>query len=1645
MQHEGAFETLLHAQYARQNITVRNLAFSADELVMRLRSAGFGSPDEWLAANKTDTVLAYFGFNESFGGEAQLPAFRKDLEAFVDHTLSQKYNGSTAPQLVLFSPIAAEDLGDPNLPGASELNVQIRRYVDAMREVAAKKSVPFVDLFAASQKIYDNSPAALTINGIHLNDEGNRLLAAAIAGETLGQTGPTDWSALGPLQAAVTDKNFYWFNRYRTTDGYSIYGGRSYLKFVGGQDNRVVMQREMEVLDVMTANRDKAIWKIAASAGQVKSVTVDDSNTPPFIPVETNLPGDARNNLHVFLGGEEAIEKMTVAEGLEVNLFASEEQFPELVNPVQMAWDTRGRLWVCAWQSYPHWKPKDPMDDKLLILEDTNGDGKADVCKTFAGGLHNPTGFEFWNGGVLVAMAPDLLFLKDTDGDDQYDSLERVLHGLDSADTHHTANSFALDGGGGLYFQEGVFHRTQVETPYGPQHNYDACVWRFEPRTRKLLRYAAYGFANPHGHVFDAWGQDIIHDGTGANPYQGGLISSYLPFPDKHPRAPQVYNQRTRPCSGSEMLYSRHFPAEYQGDLLVGNVIGFLGILRYDLKETGAGMTGVEATPLLSSTDPNFRPVDFEIGPDGALYFTDWANAIIGHMQHNIRDPNRDKVHGRVYRVTARGRDLLNGPAIAGAPIPVLLKLLSTPELRVRSRVKIELSGRDSGDVLEAVRGWVATLDKNDAKTAPLLLEALWIQQDHNAVEPELLQAVLTSPESRARAAGVRVLSYWVDRMPQALNWLRRLAADDNALVRLEAVRASTYLSMPEAIEVTLISESQASDDYLEFMQTEAHKRLDPLWKNARDNGQEVAVVTDIGRRFFLKQSSVEDLLKKPRTPDVSRELLTRDGVTEQVRLEALAALAQSEQQTEANLLLATIVRLNSQETPPSASVTTDLVRLLASRPAAELVTARKDVERLALNAPQPVTRQVAFAALIDIDNNVEPAWNAARESGRALRDLLLAVPLISDPALRASLYPNVVQVLTNPEFTAAGGQGTLGRYVRIELPRKGTLTLAEVEVLSEGQNVARGGKAMQHSVSANGQPGRALDGNTSGAYSADGQTHTSENVENPWWEVDLGGEYPIESVKIFNRTDGDLGTRLEGFTLTILDARREPVFNIEKQKAPRPSITLTIEGEGAAAMVRRAAMNALVTLRGHETEAFALLARLMQAPRERASAVAALLRIPRQYWPKDQAAALVNVLLTEIRKTPAKQRTTADALATIEFADSLAALLPVDQGRQVRLELRELGVRVVRVGTLPERMAYDKEVLAAAAGKPIEFFFENPDLMPHNFVILQPGSLEEVGLLAEATAQSPDAAARQYVPRSKNILLASNLLQSRQTQRLSFTAPREPGVYPYVCTYPGHWRRMYGALYVVEDLDDYLANPEGYLASHELPVRDDLLKDRRPRTEWTFDDLNALVADQTGGRDFARGRQMFALANCVACHKMNGVGQEIGPDLTKIKPEHFAPVEVLRSLVDPSARIDEKYQTWVIVTEQGQVVTGMILKETSDEVQIIENPIAKAAPVVLKPSQIEERQKSPVSIMPKGLLDKLDREEILDLVAYITARGNEKDPVFSKTLHNHEHGAQLPARDAQAVSRKTEPAHAGHGAMPGHAGHGAGAKPMAP
>ncbi len=756
LQYSGWLETLIQSRSEGKHLTFRNLGFPGDQVAKRPRNKGFMTPEEYLTHCEADVIFSMFGYNESFAGEEGLPEFQKNLREMIDSYRELKPNGKSAPRIVLFSPIAHEDLNDRNMPDGSENNARLALYTAATRQVAVEKNVTFVDLFAASQALYQASDAPLTLNGIHLNDEGNRLIGQFIASTLLNQTFVAT-SELESLREAVLDKNWHWFNRYRATDGNDVWGGRSHLKFVQGQTNREVLMHELIMFDIMTANRDLRIWTLLEG----RDMEIDDSNVPPPVDVISNVGGGSpssnaqkEGNLN-YIGGEEGISKMTVPDGFEVNLFADEKRFPELVNPVQLSVDTKGRLWVAAWKTYPKWEPLKEMDDRLIILPDENRDGVADKAITFAK-VHNPTGFEFWNGGVLVASQPDILFLKDTDGDDVADERIVFLEGIGSADTHHAANAFVYGPDGAIYWQSGIFLVNNIEHPYSPSLNTGSSgMFRFDPR-RYHISYHANNSPNPHGISFDKWGYHYATDGTGGRAYQ--VVPAEKGF-----KMQKLLDMQVRPVPANGVISSENFPASYQGDFMIANTIGFLGIKQYELErdESTGDVWGQPLGDLLSSSDKNFRPSDLEFGEDGALYISDWHNVIIGHMQHNVRDPNRDHTYGRVYRMTYKDRPLQAPVKIAGASLEQLMKNLEHPIDGVRYRTRIELSGRDTNDVIEAANNWVKHFDTSNPDHAHHLLEALWLHQQHNVRNTELLTSLLQSPVAHARNAARTVQHHW--------------------------------------------------------------------------------------------------------------------------------------------------------------------------------------------------------------------------------------------------------------------------------------------------------------------------------------------------------------------------------------------------------------------------------------------------------------------------------------------------------------------------------------------------------------------------------------------------------------------------------------------------------------------------------------------------------------------------------------------------------------------------------------------------------------------------------------------------------------------------------------------------------------------
>ncbi|HEV8605489.1 MAG TPA: PVC-type heme-binding CxxCH protein [Tepidisphaeraceae bacterium] len=1419
MQHSGYLETLIYARNPRLNLIFRNLSAAGDEVAFRHRSENFGAPDEWLKKVKADVIFAFFGFNESFKGKEGLDQFKSDLDKYLKETQKKDFSGKGPPRIVLFSPIANERNQDKNFFDPAQNNANLDLYTKAMAEVAKSNHVQFVDLFIPSQLLYTKASQqnqSLTVNGLHLTDTGDKLLAPEIFRGLFDETPPE--GNFEKLRQAVNDKNWLWHTRYRTMDGYNVYGGRSRLAFPSKDGQKIsnydVMQEEMSQRDVMTANRDLRVLAVA-QGGDFK---VDDSNLPPVTKFPTNKPGPLPDGKYPFLGGEEAIAKMKPHANTKVNLFASEENWPELINPVQMAWDTKGRLWVAVWPSYPERTPTSRSGDSLLIFEDTDGDGKADKCTHFLDDLNCPTGFQFYKDGVLLMQAPDLWFVRDTNGDGVADTKERILMGMDSADSHHTTNSMCLDPGGAVYLSDGVFHRTQVETADGPVRNNDAAIYRFEPRTGKFETYISYGFANPHGRVFDYWGNDIVTDATGNASYFGPAFSGQIDYPQKHKRLNEFWARPSRPCPGTAILTSRHFPDDWQGNFLNINVISFQGIYRVNVRHEGSGLAGTSLPDLLSSTDPNFRPTGAAVGPDGALYIIDWHQPLIGHMQHHIRDPNRDHDHGRIYRMTYEGRPLMPRPKIDGQPVAALLDFLKEPENQIREWAKVELGKHDSNEVIAAVNKWAEALDKNDPAYEHHLTEALWMHQWHNVVNENLLKRMLRSPQPNARAAATRVLCYWRDRIADPISLLKTQASDESPRVRLEAVRAASFFRDGKAVEIVLAAQAQPTDYYLDYTIGETMRQLDPYWRKAIASGQTAAPNNPAGLKF-LRTLSAPDLLKLPKSEPVLQAIVLRMDINEAFRGEALNTLATQRKTTRAAVALSMMDTIGKDD--PAAANT--LARLLPLQPPEDLKPIREKIKSLTKSSASEI-RQAAWGALALSDGSFDAVWKEASQSASSLTDLLAGIPLIFDPEVRNQAYDKVKPLVASDlpaELTATikTTGGARGRFVRIDLPRRGTLTLAEVQVFSEGKNIAPAGKATQSSTSNGGDASKAIDGNTNGLFGAGSQTHTVENENRPWWEVDLGGEFPIEAVTIWNRTEsaGAYVRRLENFNLTILDSAHRELFKKPRNPAPPESVRINIPGGGdGPGAIRRAAINALVSMPANQPATFAALANLIQKPAPASSAdlVAAargIRNLPRKSWTTDPGANVPKSLVAWAKKIPPAERTTQEYLTTIQLAGDMLALLPPADAAALRKDLKEIRVAVFVITTVREQMRYDTPRLVVEAGKPFEIIVENADFMPHNLVVVNPGTRKSVAdASAEMMPDQLDKQGRSYIPKSSDVLGATKLLENGQQETLKLTAPTKEGEYEYVCTFPGHWEFMWGRLIVTKDPDAYLqSNPD--------------------------------------------------------------------------------------------------------------------------------------------------------------------------------------------------------------------------------------------
>jgi putative heme-binding domain-containing protein len=695
------------------------------------------------------------------------------------------------------------------------------------------------------------------------------------------------------------------------------------------------------------------------------------------------------------------LARFTVAPGFEVNLFASETN--GVVNPIQCRWDARGRLWVSGSTVYPQLQPGEVPDDKILILEDTNRDGRADKSTVFARGLMIPTGIELDGDarGCYLGEGTQLLHLRDTDDDDVADEKTVVLRGFGTGDNHQNINSFRWSPGGELYFCQGLHARARVETPFGIVGLDEAGFWRLRPRQLRLDAF--YGGPaepqNPWGIIFTEWGQPLINAGN-----NGGV--SY-PVPEMI-RGHSIggrdniwVNARGRKTSGPDIVANSHWPAGWQGALILGGYINN-AVWALKIEDDGAGFRVSDLPPLITSTHTSFRPVDVKFGPDGALYIADWYNPIIGHYQASFRHPDRDKTHGRIWRVTAKGRPILNPPELVRAPLAEVLDQLKSSERWNVEQARRVLATADTSAAIKAVRSWLKKLDPKHPRHEHHLFEALAAFESHEVVELPLLRQLLGAKEPNARAYAAGVVARWADRIDQPLDLIAPLVRDEHPRVRLAAVVAAANVTGAPSVDLALQTVEQPMDGFAALALRQAIHAQKASWLPALTAGTLAAARHPARLEFLVKADGTPDTLRTLRELVLNRTVIQAESPSREPLLLALAEVGDS---SDISLLL----RTNTFNTTTGynagqhARVLTKLADSVRMRKTAPPVDAGKGMAELAaindrdlriaalrlvgywkLDRSPLVPLVIAFCTVDDDELRNTAAWCLATVKGRA-------------------------------------------------------------------------------------------------------------------------------------------------------------------------------------------------------------------------------------------------------------------------------------------------------------------------------------------------------------------------------------------------------------------------------------------------------------------------------------------------------------------------------------------------------------------------------------------------------------------------------------------------------------------------------------
>lgn len=527
-----------------------------------------------------------------------------------------------------------------------------------------------------------------------------------------------------------------------------------------------------------------------------------------FIPrAQSVKPGPA-------LSVKDAIAKMTLPKGFRVECFASE---PDLVNPVSMAIDEKGRVWVTESLEYPRREPGVGRD-RVKILEDTNGDGKADKVTIFAEGLNIPSGIAVGHGGVWVANSPDLLFLQDTDGDGKADKKEIVVTGFGRDDTHELPNSLTWGPDGWLYGLNGVFNPSVIKHQ-GKEFRFTCALFRIHPKTREFQVFSE-GTSNPWGVAINENGSFFVSACVIDHLWHLAESAYYLrqggPYPPFtwHLNSIVNYKHQKAAYCGITWFDSPAYPKQYREKLYMGNIHG--GCINVDsLEKNGSTYKGQGLPDFLSANDAWFMPVVQKTGPDGCLWILDWYDRYHCYQDAN-RDPKGiDRLNGRLYRVVYEGNEPAKPFDLSKKSNEELCTLLGDENVFYREHSqkliteRIMWSDKEASGLADRLGQIV--LAEDTARKARL--HALWALGSAGPLDPKLVSALAKNSDPSIRAWVVRFLGNQGKIGTQEINLVKNLAKDSSSDVLLQVAIAADKIEGLDPLTIWNEILSKAGND----------------------------------------------------------------------------------------------------------------------------------------------------------------------------------------------------------------------------------------------------------------------------------------------------------------------------------------------------------------------------------------------------------------------------------------------------------------------------------------------------------------------------------------------------------------------------------------------------------------------------------------------------------------------------------------------------------------------------------------------------------------------------------------------------------------------------------------------------------------